>query len=175
MSATSSSARGSVVQAHRLIPASASAIFDLLADPAQHCLIDGSGTVRDVQPRTPERLSAGARFGMEMKWGLRYKILNEVVEFEPDRRIAWRHFGGHIWRYVLEPVDETHTVVTEEFDTAGARVPWVLTLIRARQRNRVSIEQTLLRLEQWATSHPKGGDPLEPPGAASPPRSGDRP
>ena len=29
----------------------------------------------------------------------------EVVEFEEDRRIAWRHYGHHIWRYTLEPTD----------------------------------------------------------------------
>jgi hypothetical protein len=139
-----------LVEASRLIRASASEIFELLAHPAQHAVIDGSGTVKDVQQRTPERLFAGARFGMQMRWGLPYKILNEVVEFESDRRIAWRHFGGHVWRYILEPVDAERTWVTEQFDPTESRAPLVLRLMRASRRNQTSIDATLLRLEQWA-------------------------
>jgi hypothetical protein len=44
-------------------------IFGLLADPAQHPLIDGSGTVRAAQPGGPDRLVLGAKFGMDMKLG----------------------------------------------------------------------------------------------------------
>ncbi len=139
-----------VIQASRAIPAAAHDIFELLAHPAQHGLIDGSEQVKGVQDRTPERLSPGAKFGMEMHWGVNYKILNQVVEFEEGRRIAWRHFGGHIWRYLLEPMDETHTLVTEQFDPTGSRSPLVLTLIRALPRNQQSIEKTLARLESWA-------------------------
>jgi uncharacterized protein YndB with AHSA1/START domain len=136
--------------ASRLIPAPAADIFELLARPRQHALIDGSGQVRGAQERTPERLSAGARFGMEMRWGVPYTILNEVVEFEEGRRIAWRHFGGHVWRYVLEPVDATSTRVTEQFDAEPSRAPLVLRLLRAAARNQRAIEQTLIRLEEWA-------------------------
>jgi hypothetical protein len=137
-------------QATRVIPAPAAEIFELLARPAQHPLIDGSGTVKDVQLRTPERLSAGAKFGMQMDWGVKYKILNEVVEFDEGRRIAWRHFGGHIWRYLLEPVDDHTTRVTEQFDASQSRAPLVLRLIRARTRNQRSIDDTLARLDDWA-------------------------
>ena len=78
-------------------------VFAILADPRQHARIDGSGSVQNLL-KGPERLSKGATFGMDMKlFGLPYKIRNTVVEFEEDRRIAWRHFGGHRWRYVLEP------------------------------------------------------------------------
>lgn len=132
------------------MPAAAADIFELLATPALHPLIDGSGTVADVQERTPVRLSAGARFGMRMDWGLRYKILNEVVEFEEGTRIAWRHFGGHVWRYTLVPVDASSTEVIEEFDARDSRAPWLLRLIGAQRRNQRSIEQTLERLETWA-------------------------
>jgi uncharacterized protein YndB with AHSA1/START domain len=138
-------------QATRLVPAPAAEIFELLATPAQHPLIDGSGMVRGVQDRTPERLSLGARFGMQMQAGRApYKILNEVVEFEEGRRIAWRHFGGHIWRYTLEPVDEHTTRVTEEFDPSASRSPLVLRLLRASTRNQRSIDRTLDRLVDWA-------------------------
>ncbi|GAA1435786.1 SRPBCC family protein [Microlunatus lacustris] len=136
--------------AHRLVPAPAADVFELLATPARHPLIDGSGTVTAVQDRTPPRLSAGIRFGMQMHWGLPYEILNEVVEFEEGRRIAWRHFGGHVWRWVLVPVDEHRTEVVEEFDATTSRAPLVLALIGARRRNQRSIEKTLDRLEAWA-------------------------
>jgi hypothetical protein len=136
--------------ASRVVPAPASAVFDLLAAPRRHALIDGSGHVAGVQPRTPERLSAGARFGMQMRWGLPYKILNEVVEFDEGRRIAWRHFGGHVWRYELEPLDERSTRVTETFDASTSRSPLVLRLMRAQRTNQQAIEQTLDRLVDWA-------------------------
>ncbi|GAA1827780.1 SRPBCC family protein [Microlunatus capsulatus] len=134
----------------RVVPAPAAEVFELLATPARHPVVDGSGTVTDVQERTPERLSPGARFGMRMHWGLRYKILNEVVEFEEGRRIAWRHAGGHVWRWLLVPVDETSTLVIEEFDASTSRVPLLLLLIGAQRRNQRSIERSLDRLEAWA-------------------------
>ena len=81
--------------------------------------------MREV-PRGPTRLTKGADFGADMKlFGVPYKIHNKVVEFEEDRRIAWRHFGGHRWRYVLEPT-AAGTLVTESFDYSrhglGARL-----------------------------------------------------
>jgi uncharacterized protein YndB with AHSA1/START domain len=139
-----------VARATRLIPASATDIFELLASPAAHARIDGSGTVQGVQERTPVRLSQGARFGMQMKIGAPYKILNEVVEFEEGRRIAWRHFGGHIWRYRLETVSDSSTRVTEEFDPRESHAPWLIRLLRWSPRNQRSIEATLTRLEEWA-------------------------
>ncbi len=75
----------------RAIPAPDSVIFDLLADPRRHRVFDGSGSVRGARPDGPERLSLSAHFGMEMKIGAPYRIEDVVVEFEQDRRIAWRH------------------------------------------------------------------------------------
>jgi hypothetical protein len=130
----------------RFVPAEPQAIFDLLADPTQHALIDGSGTVRDAQPGNPERLSLGAKFAMSMKQGLPYKMTNEVVEFDEPNRIAWRHIGHHVWRYKLRPVDGG-TEVTEEFDWSTARVPAaVYTATGATRKNAKAIEATLDRL-----------------------------
>jgi uncharacterized protein YndB with AHSA1/START domain len=75
-------------------------VFALLADPREHPNIDGSGSVR-ASRSGPDRLSLGAHFGMTMKLGFPYPIKNEVVEFEPDRLIAWRHPGKHVWRWEL--------------------------------------------------------------------------
>ncbi len=139
-----------IIEASRVVPAPAAAIFELLATPAQHAVIDGSGSVQGTQPGTPERLSTGAKFGMQMKMGAPYKILNHVTEFDEGRRIAWRHFGGHEWRYLLEPIDADSTRVTEQFDPTHSRAPIVLKLIRAEKRNRRAIDATLDRLVDWA-------------------------
>lgn len=121
------------------------AIFDLLADPRRHHEIDGSGSVVASQIDAPERLSLGARFGMKMRIVVPYRITNEVVEFEEGRRIAWRHLGGHVWRYVLEPV-EGGTKVTEQFDWTNNRSPIMLRIMRAQENNTQSIEKTLQNL-----------------------------
>jgi uncharacterized protein YndB with AHSA1/START domain len=134
-----------VERATRVIPAEAQAIFDLLADPSKHALIDGSGTVQASSSEQPERLALGSKFGMKMKMGMPYRITNEVVEFEEPNVIAWRHLGGHIWRYRLEATD-AGTQVTEEFDWRPSRAPWLLKAIKAPTRNRESLEATLERL-----------------------------
>ena len=133
------------------ISAPPTVVFSIVADPRQHPRIDGSGSVRDTV-QGPERLSQGATFGVSMKlFGLPYKISNRVVEFEEDRLIAWRHFGGHRWRYRLEPV-AGGTRVTESFDYTrhGAISSAVITGLRFPQRNRHGITATLARLKSAA-------------------------
>jgi uncharacterized protein YndB with AHSA1/START domain len=136
----------------RVIPADRQRIFDVLADPSMHPVIDGSGTVRQAREGNPERLEAGATFGMEMKLGAAYKIANTVVEFDEGRRIAWRHFHGHRWRYELEDVDGG-TRVTETFDWSTAKTKWTLELAGVPERNLKAMEHTLQRLETHLTEH----------------------
>ena len=127
-----------------VVPAPPAQVFDLLADPRRHPEIDGSGTVRGVVSG-PDRLRLGSRFGMRMRLGLPYVIRNEVVELVPDERIAWRHFGHHVWRYELEPLG-TGTRVTETFDWSTSLSPRGLELLGIPARNARSIEATLDRL-----------------------------
>jgi hypothetical protein len=134
-----------IVSRSTIVPAPAQMIFDLLADPRRHSEIDGSGSVQSAQINAPERLSLDATFGMQMKIGLSYKITNTVVEFEEGKTIAWRHFGGHIWRYILEPVDGG-TKVTEQFDWNKSKSPLILKLRKSPQDNAKSIEKTLENL-----------------------------
>jgi hypothetical protein len=134
-----------VVSRSTIVPAPAQLIFDLLADPRRHGEIDGSGSIQSAQIDAPERLSLDATFGMQMKIGVRYKITNTVVEFEEGKTIAWRHFGGHIWRYILEPVDGG-TKVTEQFDWNKSKSPLILKLRKSPQDNAKSIEKTLENL-----------------------------
>jgi hypothetical protein len=82
---------------------------------------------------------------MQMKIGLPYRITNEVVECEEPSLIAWRHIGGHIWRYRMKEVPGG-TEVTEEFDWRGARSALMMRLMRAPSRNRRSIQATLERM-----------------------------
>jgi uncharacterized protein YndB with AHSA1/START domain len=133
----------------RFIPAPASKIFDLLADPRQHALLDGSGTVAKVR-RAPERLSLGAKFSMDMKMGVGYFTTNKVVAFEEDKCIAWHHVARFVWRYDLEEV-EGGTRVTESFNYDK---PWAFAIIRTGfpERNRLAMERTLEQIEKIVTS-----------------------
>jgi uncharacterized protein YndB with AHSA1/START domain len=139
------------VSASRTIAADRQRLFDVLADPAMHPVIDGSGTVTGVRPGGPDRLALGRRFGMSMRMGARYRIENEVVEFDEGRRIAWRHFSGHRWRYELDDV-VGGTRVTESFDWSQARSKLALSLARFPQRNLAAMRRTLVRLDQLVTT-----------------------
>jgi len=116
--------QGDVVSVERVIAAPASDIFRIVADAGRHPEIDGSGAVVKPKAGAPHELTLGATFGMSMKAGVPYTMSNTVIEFEPDRRIAWktvlsgflgRFIGGRIWRYELEPVDGG-TLVRESWD-----------------------------------------------------------
>jgi Polyketide cyclase / dehydrase and lipid transport len=123
-------------------------VFDVLADPAQHRLFDGSGSVKS-QVAGPPRLYLGAMFSMRMRIGAPYLTRNRVVEYDEDRRIAWRHFARHIWRYELEPIgdDRSQTRVVETFDYAPAPGAPIYERLGIPARNRGAIEATLQRLK----------------------------
>ena len=128
-----------VATVERLIHAPAEKIFDLLADPARHAEIDGSGTVRGSVDES-RRLKKGDKFGMSMHMGVGYKMINEVVEFEENRRIAWQPrptigllrvmIGGRIWRYELIPQDGG-TLVRESWDIRQEKVPLMVRPMRS--------------------------------------------
>ena len=145
------------VTVERFIPAPPDVIFDLLADPSRHQEIDGSGTVKGT-PEGSQRLALGSTFGMDMKAGLSYSMLNTVVEFEEDRRIAWqprptsslaRHFvGGRIWRYELQP-QNGGTLVRETWDISQEVVKIAVRGMRGKAKD--SMTATLERLERVVT------------------------
>jgi uncharacterized protein YndB with AHSA1/START domain len=145
---------GNVVSVERVIPAPPEKIFDLLANPARHREIDGSGTVRD--PSHTERLKLGSTFDMKMKLGLPYTMTNTVVEFEENRKIAWqprpkkfKRMGGRIWRYELEPVDGG-TRVRESWDIsqeAGMKS----IVKKGGEHTKKNMEKTLERIEEIVT------------------------
>jgi hypothetical protein len=141
----------------RFIPAPAGKIFDLLADPARHQDIDGSGTVRGT-PEGSRRLAKGDRFGMDMKQGFGYSMVSDVVEFEENRLIAWQSnspnklmglfVGGRIWRYELEPA-KGGTLVRETWDISKERVKVMVRPLRSKTKG--NMEKTLARIEELVT------------------------
>ncbi|PIE34473.1 MAG: dimethyladenosine transferase [Ilumatobacter coccineus] len=142
-------------------------IFALLADPARHAEIDGSDTVQGTRSTT-EPLTSGSTFSMKMKLGpIPYRITNRVVEFQHDRLIAWQHFGGHRWRYELEPTTTDTgtpaTRVTESFDWSTSRIPWLIERARYPARHRINIAATLERLAAVITGEAASGAAAAPP------------
>ena len=128
-----------VVTVERTIAAPAAEIFALITDPRRHADIDGSGTVRDATNVPTTRLKIGDTFGMNMKMGFAYSMVNTVVELVEDRRFAWqttsptqilRHLvGGRIWRYELEPLADD----TSAGSVTRVRESWDLTHERGKQ------------------------------------------
>jgi uncharacterized protein YndB with AHSA1/START domain len=135
-----------------VIDADPATIFNLLADPSRHPQFDGSGTVKG-QIQGPSRLYLGAKFAMRMRIGAPYLIRNRVVEYDENHRIAWRHFGRHVWRYELTPTDGgTH--VSETFDYAKAPAARMYERTGVPQRNAAAIRATLTRLKALVENGP---------------------
>jgi uncharacterized protein YndB with AHSA1/START domain len=152
--------KNNVFTVERLISAPPEAIFAILADPAKHALIDGSGMLQGASEAASERLALGVTFGMGMKMGVRYSTVNTVVEFEENRRIAWQtgpkgklepYVAGRIWRYELEPRDDG-TLVRESWDITGDHQRFLLRLgdIYSKKTRR-DMELTLARLDALVT------------------------
>jgi len=140
------------VSVERVIPAPPAAIFDLLSDPARHHDIDGSGAVVKAK-RGSQRLVLGSRFGMSMKVGIPYAMVNTVVELDEPRRIAWQTRGpgnlggGRIWRYELEAV-EGGTRVRETWDITQESVLSKWMVKGLGEKARANMAATLERIEQ---------------------------
>ena len=124
---------GNVVEVSRRIEAPASLIFRILASPERHVEFDGSDMLRGTAP-SPPISGIGDVFNMKMhRLGRDYVMINRVVEFEPDSRIAWEPAPGDVetaggdpakvgvaagyrWGYTLTTAGANATVVTETFD-----------------------------------------------------------
>jgi len=147
---------GTSVSVDRVIKAPAASIFDVVADASRHPEIDGSGSVVRPKGAVPQRLTMGSIFGMSMKMGVPYSMTNTVIEFEPDRRIAWqtvlagplgRFIGGRIWRYQLEDVDGA-TLVTETWDISQDKQAFFLKRGKVGDHTAGAMSKTLDRLAE---------------------------
>jgi len=149
-----------IVTVEKVIHAPAETIFALLADPTRHPDIDGSGAVRQAKADAPQRLALGSTFGMSMRAGIPYSMVNTVIEFEDNRRIAWqarppgfvgRFSAGRIWRYELEPV-EGGTRVKESWDLSQDKQRMLLRLGGIPDKTRANMQKTLERIEELTSA-----------------------
>ncbi len=141
------------VHVERVIEAPAPAIFSVIADASRHQEIDGSGAVKGLK-RPGEPLRLGSEFDMSMKLGLPYSTKNVVVEFEQDRRIAWKTtglfglIGGRIWRYELEPAGDGATLVRETWDVSQDKQKFFLKKGSMPDNTGKAMTKTLKRLAE---------------------------
>jgi hypothetical protein len=120
---------GESVSAVTTIDAPAEVIFAILADPAKHAAIDGTGwIVESVDDRA--LTTVGQIFRVKMYHpnhpNGNYEMANQLQVLEPPNAIAWKpgydaddgglHFGGWTWRYDLTPAGALGTRVTLTYD-----------------------------------------------------------
>lgn len=114
----------------QIFPVSAARVFAVLADPATHASVDGTGRVqKPVDPAPLTRL--GQVFRMDMYHpdhpDGNYRTANKIHVFDPPRAIGWMtgydprgdghlEFGGWFWRYDLVPPGPAETEVTLTYD-----------------------------------------------------------
>jgi uncharacterized protein YndB with AHSA1/START domain len=135
------------VSAGREIAASAERIFELIADPSHQPRWDGNDNLAEAPPGQRVR-AVGEVFTMTLTGGSVRE--NHVVEFVEGRRIAWepappgQQPPGHLWRWVLEPVDASRTRVTHTYD--WTRLDDEQRLPRARATTADRLQASLARL-----------------------------
>lgn len=138
------------VAVSRRVGAPAGEVFAVLADPSRHAGIDGSGMLRFAVGAVPVT-QVGDRFAVRMhddEMG-EYEMTSHVIEFGPNRRIAWEPVmsaasrsedqdaiddpGRQAWGFEVEPDGPGGTLVTEFCDCA--RSPeWLQRAVRHGQR-----------------------------------------
>jgi hypothetical protein len=156
--------QGDVVTVERLIAAPASDLFEVVSDVRRHPDIDGSGAVVKPKDGAPQELTLGSTFGMSMKAGVPYAMTNTVIEFEQDRRIAWktvlsgflgRYIGGRIWRYEFEPA-EGGTLVRESWDISQDKQSGFLRRGKLPSATAEGMSKTLESLARITEGPPSG-------------------
>jgi hypothetical protein len=124
------------VSATKVIDAPAEAIFAVLADPARHAAIDGTGW---VQENLDGMLitAVGQIFRMSMYHAKHpdgnYQMANQVLVFDSPSTISWKpgregpdgalSFGGWTWSYDLAPAGPSSTKVTLSYDWSAVPGP----------------------------------------------------
>lgn len=153
------------VSVSRRISAPAEVLFAVLADPARHRSIDGSGMVGHALAATSLIGGAEDTFTMRMhndEMG-DYEITNHVIDYQPNRRIAWEPVltaasrledqagigdrSHHRWIYELTPDGPDATIVTETYDCTRAP-DWLRRAVKNGQRWMAAMTMTLERLDQ---------------------------
>ncbi len=150
------------VSVSRTIEVPAEVLFDFLARPGNHPLIDGSGMLRTGSGGVIS--GVGDVFTMTMhndEMG-DYEIANHVVEYERNHRIGWKPVlkaasrpedqadigvpGEHRWSYELTALGATSTLVTETYDCTRAP-QWLRNAVKGGARWIDSMTATLEKLD----------------------------
>lgn len=154
------------VTVSRTIDVPAQRVFGILADPARHPLIDGSDML--LASTGGAITGVGDVFTMKMhndEMG-EYEMANDVIEFEPNRRIVWEPVmraasrpeyqasvgerAHYRWGYELTPLSDSSTLVTEIYDCS--RSPqWLRSAVKDGTRWIRDMTATLEKLD--ALSH----------------------
>ena len=140
-----------VVSARREVAAPAATIFELIADPARQPLWDGNENLAEAAEGQRVR-AVGDVFRVRLTMGEVRE--NHVVEFDEGHLLAWRPAEpgseppGHLWRWELEPLEESRTRVTSTYDwtrlTDETRLP------RARATTADKLDASIARLAALA-------------------------
>jgi hypothetical protein len=157
-------AAGGRVSVTRRITATAREIFAVIADPANHPGLDGSGMLRPGGPAAEVISRAGDTFSVRMFQPHigDYVMLNRVLDYVADRRLVWEPTPGdaaavatarlpvgapqgYIWGFELTPDGPDATLVTEFFDCTAA-VDAIRTAVDDGRAWLDAMSQTLARL-----------------------------
>jgi Polyketide cyclase / dehydrase and lipid transport len=148
-----------IVSVTRRIEAPADRLFALVADSANHPLIDGSAMVREPAPAVTMS-GTGDSFLMDMhhdEFG-DYQMRNHVVEYEAGRRLTWQparvldageETARYRWGYEFAPDGPGATMVTETFDCTRSPAD-LREAVREGEGWRDAITASLVRLELLA-------------------------
>jgi uncharacterized protein YndB with AHSA1/START domain len=142
-----------VVSASREIAAPADKIFELIADPSLQPRWDDNDNLAEA-PAGQRVRAVGDVFRMTITKGAARE--NHIVEFAEGRLIAWRPSEpgmpppGHLWRWQLAPVDDTHTLVTHTYD--WTQLTDEKRMVRARDTTETRVLASLDRLAALAES-----------------------
>ena len=139
-----------VVSASRVINASPAEIFDILADPAQHHVIDGSDTVIAARGGNPDPAQHGGPFrhghedgpplpDHQRGGGVRGEPPHRLAPFRPPHLALPAGTGGG------------STKVTESFDWCQSRFPPVYEWVGYPAKHEVNMARTLERLDAHLT------------------------
>lgn len=146
-----------VIRVSRVITAPASAIFALIADPAQQPRFDGNENLQEADEG--QRVTAvGEKFLMTNTSGRIRE--NTIVEFIEDRLIAWKPSEvdktppGHLWRWELDPIDDDTTNVAHIYDWTGLDPDDEKRIERARSTTSESLLASVNRLAELVEADP---------------------
>ncbi|MEU0496727.1 SRPBCC family protein [Mycobacterium sp. NPDC006124] len=126
-------------------------IFELIADPARQPTWDGNGNLAEAAEGQRVHAVGEVFLTAITQGGVRE---NHVVEFEEGRRIAWRPSEpglappGHLWRWELTPLDDSHTRVTHTYD--WSELTDEKRMVRARATGEDTLMSSLRRLADLA-------------------------